>query len=100
MIATLALALALQAPPDPWFGADKVKHFLMSAFVHSVTFSVARGAGVDRRGAQVAGVAAVATIGAWKEVHDRRNGRVFSLRDLAWDGAGGVAAAALLNGAR
>jgi uncharacterized protein YfiM (DUF2279 family) len=99
--ATAILLAALIAPPrGPWFGADKLKHFLMSAFVHSAAHSVARSAGVRRPGAQAAGAASAVTIGIWKELRDRRAGRSFSVADLMWDGVGAASAAALLNHSR
>lgn len=103
MIAAFALAAALSAPPLPPLplpGADKVKHFFVSAFVHSVSFSAARAAGLDRPGAQMSGAVVTMGVGVWKEVRDRRNGGVFSRTDLVWDAAGGIAAGALLNGTR
>lgn len=97
---TLLLAVLVSADSgDVWTGRDKVKHFVLSAFVHSVAFSVSR-AVMDRRGAGVIGAGAVAGAGIVKEVLDRRAGRPFSLRDLAWGAAGGAASAALMNGAR
>ena len=39
---------------DHWFGADKVKHFFMSAFVESVTYSALRGANVRHDPALIA----------------------------------------------
>jgi uncharacterized protein YfiM (DUF2279 family) len=100
MIAALALAAAVAADSgDSWIGRDKVKHFLVSAFVHGVAFSAARTIS-GRRPAQVAGAAAVVTTGLLKEMSDRRAGRSFSVRDLAWNAAGGAASASLLNGAR
>lgn len=104
MIKALALMAMLHAPAapaaPPGFGADKVKHFLMSAFVQSTAFSVARAAGVARPNAQFIGGVSTTAVGVWKEVHDRRRKRPFSVADLVWDGAGGLAAAALLNGTR
>ena len=100
---TLTAALvAVVAPPGgwSWFGADKVKHFLMSALVHSTAFSVARSAGAQRSGAHAAGAAGALTIGVWKELRDRRAGRPFSVPDLLWDGAGAASSAALLNRSR
>jgi len=86
--------------PDAWVGADKVKHFLMSALIQSSAYSVARGARLTRSNAQpVAGVIS-GTFGVAKEVRDRRRSKVFSVKDLVWDGAGALAAAALLNGTR
>ena len=37
----LVLVFGLHAG-DHWFGADKFKHFFMSAFVESVTYSALR----------------------------------------------------------
>ena len=102
MIKTLAAVAMLTAalPGDSWLGADKLKHFLMSAFVQSTVFSVARAAGVPRPNAQLVGGVSTAGVGIWKELHDHRGGKRFSIADLAWDGAGALAAAALLNGTR
>lgn len=101
MIATLALAAALVgAPPPSWIGADKVKHFLLSAFAHSVAYSAARAVGMQRTSSQIVGGASVVLVGTWKELHDRRAKRPFSAADLVWDAAGGLAAAALMNGTR
>lgn len=101
MIRELSLVVLLSVPPrDAWFGADKVKHFFMSAFVQSAAFSAARAAGASNSTAQVSGAFATAVAGIGREVHDRRRGKVFSVKDLAWDAAGGVAAAALLKRTR
>lgn len=103
MIRVLLLASAM-AWPGPgtarWFGADKIKHFLLSALVQSVTYSSARAVRVDRAPAQAMGGAAVLGVGVLKEIHDRRSGKPFSIEDLFWDSAGGISAAALLNGTR
>lgn len=100
------MALLRASPPatppaaDAWLGTDKVKHFLMSAFIQSAAFSVARAAGVSRSNAQVIGGISSLTFGLGKEVLDRRRARQFSVKDLVWDGAGALTAAALLNGTR
>ena len=101
MIRELAAVVLLAAPPgDKWFGTDKVKHFFMSAFVQSATFSAARAAGASNSNAQVIGGVATGVVGIGREVHDRRRGRIFSGKDLAWDAAGGAAAATLLRRTR
>jgi uncharacterized protein YfiM (DUF2279 family) len=97
---TFALLMALQLTLPPFFGADKVKHFLLSFLVQSTGYSAARAAGLNRGASQSVGAAGVATVGLLKEIQDKRNGKPFSVGDLAVDAAGGVAAAALLNGAR
>ena len=97
----VALIAVLHAPPlDGWFGADKLKHFFLSALIQSATYSIARTAGLERSGGQIAGGVLVAGFGLGKELRDRRSAKPFSVRDLAWDAAGGVASAALLNGTR
>lgn len=96
----VALAILGASPFSSWFGADKLKHFLMSALVQSTAFSAARAVGLQRPNAQVIGGVSTMSVGIWKEVHDQRRGRPFSVQDVAWDAAGGVAAGALLNGTR
>lgn len=100
MIHTFALVVAFAADSgDSWMGRDKIKHFVLSAFVHSVAFSVTRSV-ADRSTAQGVGIAAVVGAGVFKEALDRRAGRPFSARDLLWDAAGGAASASLMNGSR
>lgn len=99
-VVAFAFLVAVAAPPGGWWGSDKLKHFLMSALVHSTAFSIARSTGAQRSGAQTAGAASAITIGVWKELRDRRVGRPFSIGDLVWDGAGAATSAALLNRSR
>lgn len=100
ILATVAMMNAPSPAPDAWFGADKMKHFMMSAFIQSAAFSVARAARMPRSNAQFVGGVSSVTMAVGKEVLDRRRGSRFSVRDLLWDGAGALAAAALLNGTR
>ena len=89
-----------QPAPDRWFASDKVKHFFMSALIQSGAYSLARSANASRSNAQIAASVASVAFGAAKELRDRRQGHRFSVKDLIWDGAGALAAAALLNGTR
>jgi putative lipoprotein len=83
---------------DPWFGIDKLKHFFISAFVESVSFSALQAAGANRRAAFAGGIAAAAAVGLGREIHDKRTpGKWFSYRDLTWDAIGIGAGAALLS---
>lgn len=103
MIGALALAVVVSAQPaadGPLPGSDKVKHFFMSAFVQSLSFSVSRAAGLDRSDAQLVAGISTMSVGLLKELDDRRSGRSFSAADLAWDAAGALAAGAILNGTR
>lgn len=99
MIVAVAVA-AVMAAHGPLPGSDKVKHFFLSAFVQSISFSVTRAAGMDRADAHVAAGVVTISVGIFKELDDRRVGRSFSASDLAWDAAGALAAAATLNGTR
>jgi len=101
MMALVNASPPLQRPaPDAWVGADKVKHFLMSAFIQSAAFSVGRLAKMSRSNAQVMGGVSSVAFGVGKELLDRRRSKQFSVKDLAWDGAGALTAASLLNGTR
>jgi putative lipoprotein len=101
VIKIVALIALLHGPPVRyWLGADKLKHFFMSALIQSATFSAARATGLGKSRSQIAGGVSVVGFGLGKEFHDRRAKKPFSVEDLAWDAAGAVAAAALLNRTR
>ena len=84
-------------PRDSWFGADKIKHFLMSAFIESVTFSGLQAAGAHRNASFAGAIGATAVFGIGKEIHDKRKGEPFSIPDLTWDAAGGGSAFLMLR---
>ena len=50
-------------PPDRWFGVDKLKHFLVSALVHSASYTASRAVGMNRSNANVAAGVSTGTIG-------------------------------------
>ena len=82
--------------PDPWFGIDKVKHFFMSAFITSVSYSALQAARVNHRSAMTGAIGISMAAGLGREIHDMRvPGNLFSVRDLTWDGIGTAAAAVL-----
>ena len=97
----LTFAIVIGTPPiGALFGADKLKHFFMSALVQSAAVSAARATGVSRTNAQIVGGVSTAAAAIGKELYDKRSGKPFSVADLMWDAAGASAAAALLNGTR
>jgi putative lipoprotein len=96
----LVLLLSLHTGGDRWLGEDKLKHFLVSAFVESVSYSALRTTGVRHDPALVSAAAVAVAVGVGKEVHDVRAEGVFGMKDLAWDAAGAGAAAALLGRTR
>jgi uncharacterized protein YfiM (DUF2279 family) len=97
VIIPLALALQIAAPPDHWFGADKLKHFFVAAFTQSVSYSALQAAHVEHRQAMTGAFAVTAVVSVAKELHDRRTTGLFSVRDLVWDAAGAGLAAVLME---
>src|SRR5216117_2329875 len=93
-----AQAAAPQPHPDAWFGIDKIKHFFMSAFIESVSFSALQAARVHHRSAMAGAIGITFGLGLGREIHDKRTpGNIFSVRDLAWDVIGTGAGAVLLS---
>jgi putative lipoprotein len=82
---------------DGWFGSDKIKHFIMSAFIQSLTFSGLQYAGASRSAAFAGSIGATAAFGVGKEIHDKRIGEPFSVRDLVWDAGGAGTAIVMLR---
>ena len=97
MIAQVALALSLTAPPDTWFGPDKLKHFFMGAFTQSMAYSAFQLGRVRHDRALAGAWAVTAAVSIAKEVHDRRSYGLFSVRDLVWDAAGAGAATLVIR---
>lgn len=100
----LLVALTLHAPPreehgggDRWFSSDKVKHFLVAAFVQNVSYGAARASGMDHRSSLTGASVATTLVSVGKEVRDQRTGGHFSVGDLTWDAAGAAGATALLG---
>ena len=98
VLASNAAAAQSDRPPhpDPWFGVDKVKHFFMSAFINSVSYSALQAARVNHRSAMAGAIGITMAAGLGREIHDMRvPGNIFSVRDLTWDAIGTAAGAAL-----
>lgn len=85
---------------DSWFGVDKIKHFFLSAFVTSVSYSAIQATGANRKTAMTGAVGASLAVGVAREVQNRRTTKLFSFKDLTWDAVGTVAAATMLNQTR
>ena len=84
--------------PDSWFAIDKVKHFFMSAFIESVSYSALQAAHANHRPALAGAIGITAAFGLGKEIHDYRNpNNHFSIKDLSWDAIGAGAGVALLS---
>lgn len=100
--ATFCAMLIFRLPVviDGWLGADKIKHFMVSAFMQSITYSAAQAAGVDRGDAMRISIAVTAASGLGREIYDGRVKGRFSVSDLVWDGAGIGAATVMLRHTR
>lgn len=82
---------------DSWFGSDKIKHFFLSAFATSVTYSALQAAGAERRTAMTGAVGASIGLGVGRELYNLRTTKVFSFRDLTWNAIGTGAAVTMLS---
>ena len=96
LLFSLAFGGGGAAEGDRWFGTDKVKHFLTSAFVQGAAYATLQAAGADPDAALAGASVVTLSAGLGKEWVDRRRGGPFSGRDLAWDAAGAGAATLLL----
>lgn len=100
MTASLAPLRADAQRSDPLFGPDKIKHFFLSAFVQSVSYSILRATNADHQSSLMGASAATGAVGVWKELRDSRSGGTFSVRDLVWDAAGAGTATVFLAHSR
>ncbi len=83
---------------DSWFGIDKIKHFFMSAFIESVTYSALQAAKANHRTAMAGAIGVTAAFGVGREIHDYKNPKNhFSVKDLSWDALGAGAGVVLLS---
>jgi putative lipoprotein len=83
---------------DSWFGLDKIKHFFMSAFIESVSYSALQAAHVNHRSAMAGAIGVTAAFGVGREIHDSRSpNNIFSVKDLSWDAIGAGAGLVLLS---
>jgi len=91
MLAISSVAHPQAAPKpqrDTWLGSDKVKHFFMSAFIESMTFSGLQAVGAHRNTAFAGAVGTTAAFGIGREIHDKKTKGLFSFGDLTWDAIG------------
>lgn len=91
---------SLDVRQDEWIGNDKLRHFLMSMAVTQFAYGGLRTADMEDDLALPIAIGVAAATGVGKELHDVRNEGPFSLKDLAWDAAGIIAAGLLLGSVR
>jgi putative lipoprotein len=76
---------------DPWFGKDKLYHFVASGVIGAGVTELAQRNGVHECTAPVIGVSVTLGIGAGKEMYDKyHKGTFYSWKDMMWDLAGGT----------
>jgi uncharacterized protein YfiM (DUF2279 family) len=93
----VALVVAVPGPPRArWFGPDRIKHFFMSFFIQSASYSLARAANLGHGEALGAATGATTAAAISKELWDRKRGTGFDRLDLVWDAFGAGAATLLL----
>ncbi len=85
------------APDDAWFAVDKVQHFAMAYGTAMFGYGLLRGAELSHHDAEATAIAASLAAGLGKELYDRARGGPFSLKDLAWDTLGTLAAWGMLS---
>ena len=94
--AVLAAALfagcaSLRQADDPWWGADKAKHFAVCGLAGAAAALAARNNGGSDSSAFWAGMGVSVGLGAGKETYDARvKGTYFSGKDFVWDLLGGL----------
>jgi uncharacterized protein YfiM (DUF2279 family) len=91
---------AVRGGTDAWLGSDKFQHFWLSYATAAFTFAGVRSASGDSGTALWIALPVAAAAGVGKEVHDRRRGGIFSMRDLVADALGIGAAYFLLREVR
>jgi uncharacterized protein YfiM (DUF2279 family) len=82
---------------DRWLAVDKVQHFAMAYGAAMFGYGILRGAEIEHEDAQTAALAGSLALGVSKELFDRSRGGPFSLKDLAWDALGTLAAWGMLS---
>lgn len=101
LLLLLPASLGAQRPAakgaDPFFGPDKVQHFLVSMFLQSFTYSALRATKASHQSSLAGALVTSASFGIGKEIRDRKTVGLFSAKDLLWD-AGGIGASTLLIG--
>ena len=100
LVLALSLSIGGHQGGDRWLAPDKLKHFFMSAFIESASYSALRAARVSHHDALVSAAGIAVSVGVAKELHDSWTQEGFSLRDLTWDAAGTAAGAAFLSHAQ
>lgn len=82
---------------DEWSSNDKAKHFLVSFFIGTLAYSLARAGETDKDDATIIGLSFTTACGIGKEVNDEIKRKDWSYKDLVWDIAGAASALSIAN---
>jgi uncharacterized protein YfiM (DUF2279 family) len=96
VVALVLLGPVMRPAGSRWISPDRVKHFFLSFFIQSASYSLARGVNASHGAALVAASGVTAAAGLSKELWDRKRGAGFDRGDLVWDALGAGVATALL----
>jgi uncharacterized protein YfiM (DUF2279 family) len=96
LLVVMLIGQSTPAQRGRWFGPDRVKHFFLSFFVQSASYSITRTANVGHGPALAVASGVTAAASVSKEIWDRKRGTGFDKGDLVWDALGAGAATALL----
>ena len=88
VLAVAGVTSKASADDDPWFGADKGKHFGVSAALAAGGYGLGTIVFEDRWPCFVLGGGIALTAGVGKEIYDAMGYGHPSARDLVWDGVG------------
>ena len=99
MCAALSGCASFRHAGDPWWGDDKLKHFVVCGLAGAAAAVCAQqGDGSDGQTFLV-GMGVAMGLGAGKETYDARiKGTYFSGKDLVWDLLGGLAGSLVVIG--
>lgn len=101
VLAVIPVDVSAQAPQpsprDSWLAVDKLKHFFLSAFIESLSFSGLQAIGANRNTAFAGAITTAAGFAVGKEFYDKKTKRLFSYKDLTWDAAGAGTALVMLR---
>lgn len=76
---------------DSWFGADKGKHFLVSAAIGAGSSAILENKGSSDCDAAAGGIGISLVFGAGKEYHDKYiSNKYWSWKDMFWNLVGGT----------
>lgn len=97
LVSTGCTGFRVCAEGDPWFGQDKVKHFVGSAVAAAGVTLIAENNGAeDSEEAALIGFSASMALGTTKEVLDETvRDYCFSWKDLVWDFLGASVGASI-----